>query len=452
MNERPREIIGWKEPKIVLVMVGLPARGKSYIAKKLVSYLNWIGIPTKLFNVGDVRRKEVDGTQTADFFSAGNVSAKETREKLAMDVLHQLLEYLRKEGSVAVFDATNTTDERRKSIREFCARSFPESEGQLQIIFIESICTDSKVLHENFIQKATNSPDYKNMPLEDAIKDLAERIRNYEKVYRTIEDDSLSYIKLINLKSKMIANRISGIRAQFILQFLMSIHTQKRAIWLTRVGHSDEVNDLNRIFARNKSLTTLNPLMEMTLARLTLPTNKSKHNVLSEKGKEYARRLAEFVKERCKEYGGLSQLLVFTSTTTRALQTAEPLGTSQPLSALNMLDTGILNGMSLEEIKRKFPDEWTAWQKDPFHYRLPGGESYADVVNRLDPFVVELEQADKPILVVSHISTLQVLYAYFVDCPVEQSPNLGFPLHTVIELIPHNYGWKQTRHCLLPVF
>ena len=31
----------------VIVMVGLPARGKTYIAKKLTRYLNWIGIDTK---------------------------------------------------------------------------------------------------------------------------------------------------------------------------------------------------------------------------------------------------------------------------------------------------------------------------------------------------------------------------------------------------------------------
>lgn len=28
-------------------MVGLPARGKTYIAKKLTRYLNWIGITTR---------------------------------------------------------------------------------------------------------------------------------------------------------------------------------------------------------------------------------------------------------------------------------------------------------------------------------------------------------------------------------------------------------------------
>ena len=31
----------------VIVMVGLPARGKTYMAKKLTRYLNWIGIYAK---------------------------------------------------------------------------------------------------------------------------------------------------------------------------------------------------------------------------------------------------------------------------------------------------------------------------------------------------------------------------------------------------------------------
>jgi len=43
--------------KLVLVMVGLPARGKSYITLKLCRYLRWLGFQTRSFNAGDYRRE-----------------------------------------------------------------------------------------------------------------------------------------------------------------------------------------------------------------------------------------------------------------------------------------------------------------------------------------------------------------------------------------------------------
>src|SRR6201996_5499926 len=42
--------------KLIIVMVGLPARGKSYITKKTARYLNWLQHDTKIFNVGERRR------------------------------------------------------------------------------------------------------------------------------------------------------------------------------------------------------------------------------------------------------------------------------------------------------------------------------------------------------------------------------------------------------------
>lgn len=41
----------------LIVMVGLPARGKTYISKKLTRYLNWIGVPTR----GETRARLSEG-------------------------------------------------------------------------------------------------------------------------------------------------------------------------------------------------------------------------------------------------------------------------------------------------------------------------------------------------------------------------------------------------------
>ena len=50
--------------KLVIVMVGLPARGKSYIVKKIARYLNWLQHPTRIFNVGERRRVAAGSGQT----------------------------------------------------------------------------------------------------------------------------------------------------------------------------------------------------------------------------------------------------------------------------------------------------------------------------------------------------------------------------------------------------
>ncbi|KAF2128738.1 bifunctional 6-phosphofructo-2-kinase/fructose-2,6-bisphosphate 2-phosphatase [Dothidotthia symphoricarpi CBS 119687] len=47
--------------KLVIVMVGLPARGKSYITKKMARYLNWLQHDTTIFNVGEKRRVAASG-------------------------------------------------------------------------------------------------------------------------------------------------------------------------------------------------------------------------------------------------------------------------------------------------------------------------------------------------------------------------------------------------------
>ena len=41
---------------LAIVMVGLPARGKTYTAQKIARYLSWLGYACEVFNVGNYRR------------------------------------------------------------------------------------------------------------------------------------------------------------------------------------------------------------------------------------------------------------------------------------------------------------------------------------------------------------------------------------------------------------
>ena len=71
--------LGLEQP-MVIAMVGLPARGKSYIVKMIIRYLKWTGFECEVFNVGSYRRKI--GHQSADssFFDTNNENANKLRE------------------------------------------------------------------------------------------------------------------------------------------------------------------------------------------------------------------------------------------------------------------------------------------------------------------------------------------------------------------------------------
>jgi len=67
--------------KLVIVMVGLPARGKSYITKKLVRYLNWLQHDSKIFNVGERRREVAGGPQWLE-----RTKSQQVRDGLRLDL------------------------------------------------------------------------------------------------------------------------------------------------------------------------------------------------------------------------------------------------------------------------------------------------------------------------------------------------------------------------------
>ncbi len=54
---------------------------------------------------------------------------------------------------------------------------------------MESICTDEKVVEANLAEKVRLSPDFKGMDFSTAVKDLKQRISNYEAVYESVGED-----------------------------------------------------------------------------------------------------------------------------------------------------------------------------------------------------------------------------------------------------------------------
>lgn len=70
--------------------------------------------------------------------------------------------------------------------------------------------------------------------------------------------------------------------------------------------------------------------------------------------------------------------------------------------------------MSYEEMQDKFPREFAWRDQDKLRYRYPWGESYIDIMARLEPVLMELESEDN-LLIISHQAVLRCILGYFLN-------------------------------------
>lgn len=146
-----------------------------------------------------------------------------------------------------------------------------------------------------------------------------------------------------------------------------------------------------------------------------------------------------------KSVGDSRKLTVWTSTLKRTIQTARFLPFEKlEWKALDELDSGVCDGLTYGEIEQRYPEDFAQRDEDKYNYRYLGGESYRDVVIRLEPIIMELERSEN-ILIVTHQAILRCIYAYFMNVPQEQSPWMEVPLHTLIKLTPKAYSTQEER-------
>lgn len=400
--------------KVLIAMVGLPARGKSYIARKVARYLSWSGHKTRVFNVGSYRRAQVGSRQMNQFFNPDNEAGRKALHDLAMTALDDALAWFEDGGEVGIYDATNSTKVRRQVVRERCKAA------GVPLVFLESICSDPAVIDANVRETKLSMPDYAGMDPEEAVADFRARIAHYEKVYETLDDGDGRYIKIIDVGQKVVLNRVNGYLPGRLIPLLINLHIQPRPIWLTR--HGESAFNVLGIIGGDADL--------------------------SPAGEEYAQSLASFVRGHAPPG---EDIKVWTSTLRRTLQTAQPL-TSAPQSyrALDEIDAGVCDGMTYEQIREQMPEVFAARKADKFRYRYPRGESYQDVIQRVEQMIIQLERQRRPVLVIGHQAVLRAVYAYLMDKPPSECPRLEIPLHTIIQLTPTAYGCKEERFELPP--
>ena len=80
---------------------------------------------------------------------------------------------------------------------------------------------------------------------------------------------------------------------------------------------------------------------------------------------------------------------------------------------------GEWEGLTVEEIKERYPTEYTLWRADLMNYRPPGGECLLDIQNRVLPFYKELvaRHPDQEIAMLLHGGVNRVILADALGMP-----------------------------------
>lgn len=134
-----------------------------------------------------------------------------------------------------------------------------------------------------------------------------------------------------------------------------------------------------------------------------------------------------------------STLRIVSSPLGRAVHTAEIIRDLMPTTGceietdprLTELSFGEWEGLTIDEIKHRFPGEWEKRHQNMWTYVVPGGESYEMVARRASDW---LSEADGPMLVVTHGGVERVLRGLYGRLPLSEIGHLAEPQDELFQL------------------
>eukprot|EP00744_Colponema_vietnamica_P012937 GILI01018147.1.p1 GENE.GILI01018147.1~~GILI01018147.1.p1 ORF type:complete len:616 (-),score=61.72 GILI01018147.1:70-1743(-) len=459
---------------LILCLVGLPGRGKSFVSRRISRYFNWKGVPCKVFNVGDYRRRHLGAqlTSSSDFFDPKNHAAKDARERMAEHATEDLLDFIRSHPiSVGILDATNTTKERRAFLLQRFRNMTRKSDdiessdegldlrtsklkAPVRVVFVESICENEEIITENILRAKCGNDDFKGVSPQTVIAEFRERIRQYEKVYESLDSSEdngkISFIQIIDAKQRIILNNVKGALPSRVAYFLMSLHPVAYPIFVT--FPAETVGDVAGEFGGDAKLTA--------------------------NGTEYIRRLRNFIRCRLTSYGDNSSRLRILCSSSPAVERtiqmvlqgppddAHPIDVSvNVLRALDDINYGAMAGLTQEEATRRHPKTCGLLFQQPFqseaneppssHESQPdlcmnecatmptfaytvsfvrGGESARQVNVRIGSALLEIMRADGPVMIIADPTPAKGVLSFVTDELPENSQYVNIPRHGVVEV------------------
>ena len=130
---------------------------------------------------------------------------------------------------------------------------------------------------------------------------------------------------------------------------------------------------------------------------------------LADEGREQARRLAT-------RLGSQPIAAIYASPLQRCAETARLLAQPHQLAVqtraeFREMSHGYWEGLKRSEVEARYPDEFAAWENDPYTFAPQGGESGLAVTARSLPALLDVVSAcpGKSVLIVSHKATIRLL-------------------------------------------
>ena len=381
------------DEKLYIVLMGLPARGKSTLAVRLLESFRKDGIATRLFNNGNLRRRyrPAEETSSAEFYSPNNPVAVELRNQFARMNMERARAYLRNAGQVAILDAANVSRSRREMIEQ-CLGDHP-------LLYIECVNDDENILAWSILEKIRLS-EFQKMTPGKAEAEFSKRIDYYKMIYSPLMAER-NYLRLESLQSRIIGEK-----------------------------HTDAIP----LYARIRDYLVTDIVKNLFLVRhaqteFNLVDRIGGDPGLTPKGIRQAEALGQFFARRKISY-------IFTSMKLRTRRTAETIADLQKncrviaLKEFDEINAGVCEGMTYADIERRMPEVFRLREANKYDYAYPEGESYAMMRSRVEDGIKKsffLNRSSDNILIVGHQAVNRMILSHFLYRRKEDVPYIYVP-------------------------
>lgn len=136
---------------------------------------------------------------------------------------------------------------------------------------------------------------------------------------------------------------------------------------------------------------------------------------LNNEGKKQAKKIAKRLKDEKID-------AIYTSTLSRTVDTAKEINKYhnlkiEKLKELDEISFGIFEGMSWDEAEEKYPEIMNEREKNKYEYKLPKGESFEELWQRIHKKILEIEKKHKGqnVLIVGHGGAKIVMLMNFLN-------------------------------------